>query len=156
MPALRIWRAFHESKWALAGAIIFDPEGRLLLIYNRVRREWEYPAGAINSSESPLEGARREVAEEVGLHPHDFRFLGVDFFLRPAAPNGAVFFTFAATVTGEESRHIKLQAMEASRYRWTTRAEALELIAPRLRERLVHLLAAADADRPVMLQDGRQ
>lgn len=151
----RIWRAFHESKWSLAGALIFDPEGRLLLIRSRQRGAWEYPAGAISGRESPLEGCRREVSEEVNLHPADFQFLGVDFFIRPGAPNGALFFTFGATVTAEQAAQVRLQALEATGFRWASRAEAHGLIEPRLAARLGHLLTAYDTGRPVLLQDGR-
>lgn len=154
IKALRTWRAFRESKWALAGAIIFNPEGQLLLMRSRQRGAWEYPAGAIDGAESPLEGCRREVAEEVNLHPTDFRFLGIDFFIRPGAPNGALFFTFGATVTAEEAAGVRLQAFEATDFRWVTRAEAHEMIEPRLATRLRHLLAAYDAAQPVLLRDG--
>lgn len=152
--ALRAWRAQRESKWTLAGALVFDPDGRLLLLQSRQRGEWEYPAGAVDGAESPLEGARREVAEEVGLRPAGFTFIGVDFFDRPNAPNGAVFFTFAAAATATEAAGVRLQALEATAYRWVTRAEALELIAPRLRDRLAALLDAHDAGRPVYLHTG--
>jgi 8-oxo-dGTP pyrophosphatase MutT (NUDIX family) len=45
------------------------------------RREWELPGGAIKRGEAPLEAARRETREELGLSISDWRALG-DFFAK--------------------------------------------------------------------------
>lgn len=49
--------------------VIHDPEGQLLLVRDRVSREWSLPAGAIELGESPEEAARRELFEETGIVP---------------------------------------------------------------------------------------
>jgi len=149
-----IWRLLYGSKWVAAGAIIFDEDGRLLLIKHRWRREWEYPVGASDGRESPLEAARREVGEEVGLQPDNYQLLGVDFFHR-RTPNGNLVFTFAATVDAHQSAGLRLDTFEATDYRWVTREEALALISPRLKHRFQELLKAYDHGTPVYLQTGR-
>jgi ADP-ribose diphosphatase len=45
--------------------------------YPWVRNSWEIPAGSCEPGETPLEGAQRELAEEVGLQAHDWQALGV-------------------------------------------------------------------------------
>jgi 8-oxo-dGTP diphosphatase len=53
--------------------MVFDPSGRVLLIRCAVMRAngefvfWLTPGGEIEAAESPLDAARRELAEELGL-----------------------------------------------------------------------------------------
>jgi 8-oxo-dGTP diphosphatase len=148
-----LWRLLYGSKWVAAGALLFDEQGRVLLMHHRWRRAWEYPMGMTDGLESPLETARREVGEEVGLHPDEYTLVGVDFFHR-RTPNGNLTFTFAATVTPEQATRLKLDPLEAMASRWVTREEALELIAPRLQRRLREMLRAYDEGAPVYLESG--
>jgi 8-oxo-dGTP pyrophosphatase MutT (NUDIX family) len=144
---------FRSSKFVGAGALIFDQEGRVLLIKNRWRNSWEYPAGGANGNESPYATCQREVGEEVGLHLDNYRLVGVDFW-RHLTPNGNILFTFAAEVTHEQAVRLKTQAFEVSAYRWVSRADAMGLIRPRLRNRLTQLFTAYDNARVVYLQSG--
>lgn len=146
-------RYFKGSKFVGAGALIFDPDGRVLLIKNRLRGHWEYPAGGAAGAESPLETCVREVAEEVGLTLTGYRLIGVDFW-RQLTPNGNLLFTFATEVNRLHAGSVKPQALEVTEWRWVTREEALILIAPRLRARLTELFGAYDADKPVYLHTG--
>jgi 8-oxo-dGTP diphosphatase len=148
-----IWRLIYGSKWVAAGALIFDEAGRLLLIRHRWRGGWEYPVGMSDGNESPLEAAKREVYEEVGLKPGNFTLIGVDFFQR-RTPNGNLVFTFATTVDAAEAARLKLDKFEATDHRWVTRAEADQLAAPWLRQRLRALFEAYDNHRPVYLETG--
>ncbi|MDI6100757.1 NUDIX domain-containing protein [Actinoplanes sp. NEAU-A12] len=64
--------------------ICFDADGRILLMHwqDPVTRErlWEPPGGGIDPGETPLQAARRELAEETGLDPAAIsdRFLDVE------------------------------------------------------------------------------
>lgn len=156
LEATRLARLLRASKWVAAGALIFDPDGRVLLVKDRFRNAWEYPAGSSIGDESPLDTCRREIAEEVGLKIKlaDYQLLGVDFFRRRTY-HGNLFFTFTAAVTADQAAKLKLQAIEIADARWATREEAIKLISPRLRGRFTELLAAHDAQRPVYLQAGK-
>jgi 8-oxo-dGTP diphosphatase len=146
-------RYLRGSKFVGAGAIIFDPEGKILLIHNRLRGHWEYPAGGASNAESPIETCAREVAEEVGLVLTGYRLIGVDFWRR-LTPNGNLLFTFAVQVIEDQDRLVKPDPLEVIAFRWVSRDEAMKLISPRLRARLAELLAAYDADKPVYLHTG--
>jgi 8-oxo-dGTP diphosphatase len=148
-----LWVLLHGSKWVAAGAIIFNEDGRILLIKHRWRGDWEYPVGTTDDAESPLEAAKREVAEEVGLAPTGFRLLGVDFFRR-RTPNGNLVFTFAAHVDRRQERELKLEEYEISDHRWATRQQAQELISDRLKDRFRQMLEAYDHDTTIYLQNG--
>jgi ADP-ribose pyrophosphatase len=67
----------------VAAVIAFDTDDRLTLVRQRRvavdARLLELPAGFIHDGESPLEAARRELAEETGLHGGDWEETA-DFF----------------------------------------------------------------------------
>ncbi|MGW5687924.1 NUDIX hydrolase [Nonomuraea sp. NPDC003754] len=77
-----------------ARVVCLDRDGRVLLMnwYDRVSGEaiWEPPGGGLDPGETPLEAARRELAEETGLPggavqdrwvavDRDFTWLGVRY-----------------------------------------------------------------------------
>lgn len=53
----------------LAGGIIKDNEGRVLLLHRNTikQRQWELPGGKIEENEKPSEAAIRELEEELGV-----------------------------------------------------------------------------------------
>ncbi|RJQ79447.1 NUDIX hydrolase [Pseudonocardiaceae bacterium YIM PH 21723] len=52
-----------------AGVLFFDAQDRVLLLRTSYKDNWEIPGGVIEGDrgETPLDAARREVAEELGL-----------------------------------------------------------------------------------------
>ncbi len=52
-----------------AGGVVFDPEGRVLLIRQR-SGGWVFPKGHLDGDEEHLATALREVEEEAGIHAH--------------------------------------------------------------------------------------
>ncbi len=56
--------------WAVAGGVVVDGEGRVLLVNNRRRNgstDWSPPGGVVDPGESPIVALGREVNEETGL-----------------------------------------------------------------------------------------
>lgn len=56
-------------KLRLAGCIIKNSEGKILLIHRNTskRNQWEIPGGKIDDGENPEQTAKREVLEELGI-----------------------------------------------------------------------------------------
>ncbi len=53
---------------ALAGCVVLDPGGRVLLLHRKGPREqWEMPGGKVDERESSEDAACRELHEELGL-----------------------------------------------------------------------------------------
>lgn len=54
--------------------VVVAHAGKVLMIFNRWRQEWELPGGMIEPQETPREAARRELREETGIDTADLRF----------------------------------------------------------------------------------
>ena len=54
-------------RYAAAGGVVVRPEGEVLLLERPSRGEVRLPKGHIDPGETPLETARREIAEEAGF-----------------------------------------------------------------------------------------
>jgi 8-oxo-dGTP diphosphatase len=89
--------------------ILVDREGRLLLQLREAKQGialpgvWSVPGGALETGESPVEGARRELQEETGQAVESLHFVGS---VRPARRTAYVFsggarFAEGAIVVGE-------------------------------------------------------
>lgn len=107
------------------GAIVHDPQGRLLVIrrgHPPGEGLWSLPGGRVEPGETDAEAVVREIAEETGLRVEPGRLIGsVD---RPA-PGGATYdiSDYAATVTGGALR----PGDDATEARWVTAEELRRL-----------------------------
>ncbi|GAA1760823.1 NUDIX hydrolase [Luedemannella helvata] len=62
-----------------ADVIFRDDEGRILLVNPRYKPDWDLPGGMAEANEPPIDAARREVLEELGLDWRGGRLLAVDW-----------------------------------------------------------------------------
>jgi len=99
-------RDFVDHTGAVA-IFALDDDDRVLLIkqYRHPvrRREWEPPAGLLDvAEESPLDAAKRELAEEVDLEADDWHVL-LDYVTTPGGNNEAIriFLARGVRATGE-------------------------------------------------------
>lgn len=61
----------------IAGAIIKDEEGRILLIHRNAKRvQWEIPGGKIEEGETEEQAVLREIEEELGVSSKIVRKIG--------------------------------------------------------------------------------
>jgi 8-oxo-dGTP diphosphatase len=140
---------------ASAGGLIFDGSGRLLIVNPTYKKHWTIPGGIMEANgETPWEGCRREVREEVGLDVTRGRLVAVDF-LRPRRTDaGGMRFLFDCGVLGdEELATITLQEEELSEYRLAEMADALEILSGPLRRRVGEALGVGPGET-VYLEDG--
>lgn len=136
-----------------AGAIVLDEAGGLLILRPTYKSGWTIPGGIVEEDgESPWDACRREVAEETGLTVATGRLVCVD--TRPGKkgrPLGLRFLFHCGVLPGEQTRHVRLQASEASEFAFLPPVQALTMLrAPVARRVRVGLEAAAC----VYLEDG--
>jgi 8-oxo-dGTP diphosphatase len=60
------WFASLPGVVVAAGALIADPQERVLLVKPNYRELWSIPGGICEFGEAPQLGCYREVAEEIG------------------------------------------------------------------------------------------
>ena len=137
-----------------AGALIFDRDGRLLILKPTYKPGWTIPGGVMEADgETPWQACRREVREECGLEVSRGRLACMDF--RPPGPRrpGGIRFLFDCGAIGHRRlAAIVLQPEEISSYRLAGLAEALALLRGPVRRRV---RAACAGSGLVYLEDGR-
>jgi 8-oxo-dGTP pyrophosphatase MutT (NUDIX family) len=73
---LRVWWFVRKPEQHGVKCVLTDSENVLLVRHTYGRREWDLPGGGVKRDERPLDAARREVEEELGVHLDDWRDLG--------------------------------------------------------------------------------
>src|SRR6266542_782590 len=85
--SLRRWtvRVSHPRFAVTAGAVITDPNGRVLLLKHRFRpgTGWGMPGGFIEAGEQPEEAVRRELREDGGLELENLKLFTTRTFQTP-------------------------------------------------------------------------
>ena len=109
-----------------AGAVIYRPKksGELeyLIVQSIVNKNWGFPKGHIEGSETPQVAAQREVLEEVGLKPEfDFKFVEqAEYQLTKNKAKEVTYFLAKYLPT----QKVKTQAEEIIAYKWINVQEA--------------------------------
>jgi len=123
-------RDFVDHPGAVA-IFALDDDDRVLLIkqYRHPvrRREWEPPAGLLDvDAESPLDAAKRELAEEVDLEASEWRVL-IDYVTTPGGNNEAIriFVARGLRETAAFAREGEEADMEK---RWVSLDDALDAV----------------------------
>nr|WP_179791258.1 NUDIX hydrolase [Actinopolymorpha rutila] len=138
-----------------AGALLFDPAGRVLLVQPTYKASWEIPGGIVEADESPHAAVCRELKEELGLHRDRLSLLTVDW-VPPyeGKPDGVMFVFDGGSVGPDEVSAITLPEDELRGWSFCTRAEAEGLLSARLARRVAASVEARSVGRPAYLEDG--
>ena len=121
-----IYGVVHFANRAI-GILTLDEEGRVLLVgqhrYPLDTYSWEIPEGGGGPDESPLEAARRELAEETGFRAGSWRELGRAALSNSVTDELAVFFIATELRSGAAAP----EGTEALQTRWVPFDEALAM-----------------------------
>lgn len=74
------------SSLKLAGCVIKDEQGKILLIHRNTsnRQQWEIPGGKVEEAEDSMHAAARELQEELGVEVKIDKLLGEKEFTEAA------------------------------------------------------------------------
>jgi 8-oxo-dGTP diphosphatase len=137
-----------------AGALIFDENGRFLLVNPTYKEPWEIPGGVVEVNESPAQACVREVREELGLNVALKRLLLVDYLSDSTDKVEALMFIFQGpTLTPAQIETIRLQADELREYRFCAIDEAVRLLNHRLGKRVQRSLETLAQKGSVYVED---
>ena len=140
-----------------ATVLVTDRRGRVLILKPSYKEHLELPGGMVLASESPADGAARELLEELGLRLPVGRVLAVDPSSAAAARHGRALtcFVYATPpLTDEQAAHLGFPDGEVLEAYWTDRAEVAALLPPRLAARVEAGLEALAAGTTIHLERG--
>lgn len=144
----------------IAGAalVLRDSSDRVLIVQPQYRHDtWEIPGGGLDPGEHPLQTAKREVTEELGIVMEPGRLLAVDWV--PPQPDGrpplANFVFDGGTITEAWAReHIRLDRGELEQWCLADAVQRQSLLLPLLARRLTACLDAVASGGTAYLYDG--
>ena len=140
-----------------AGCLLFDGEGRLLIVNPTYKDGWEIPGGVVEANESPLAGCAREVHEELGLDRRPVALLCVDFTPETSDRTESLNFIFyGGVLSPDEIAAIRLPEKELSEFCFLEPEEAMGLLKRRLRRRVTRSLGLIAAGRTIYLEEQEQ
>ena len=116
---LRVW--WFAARPTVRGVkCVLVRDGEVLLVRHTYgnRRRWELPGGGVKRRERPLDAARREIREELGIEVRDWTALG-DLFERIDGKRDRLW-CFSAEIAGRE---LELDRAELDDARWFPRDE---------------------------------
>ena len=110
------------------------PAGRRYLLL-RAWRYWDFPKGAVEPGETPLQAAMREVGEETGLN--DLEFFRGEIYRETAPYNRGKIARYYLALTGTEAVRLSANPVTGIRehmeYRWLSHPQATQLVTPRVK-----------------------
>jgi 8-oxo-dGTP pyrophosphatase MutT (NUDIX family) len=137
-----------------ADVLFRDEAGRILLVDPKYKPDWDLPGGMAEANEPPLDAARREVREELGIQYTGCRLLVVDW-VSPHGPwDDSLMFIFDGGVLSDEDQEwISLRDGELAGYRFVEPEEAATLLRPYVWKRVSAAMSVTPG-RSAYLHDG--
>ncbi|MCG8964412.1 NUDIX hydrolase [Streptomyces sp. CL12-4] len=150
----------HEAKMAhprmAAGALFFDDAGRVLMVEPTYKDYWDIPGGYVETGESPLHAAVREVREELGITPAIGRLLAVDWAPNEAEGDKVLYLFDGGRLSPNQLASIELQQDELKSFAFFTAEQLTERTIPRLARRIRAAVEARSGASPVYLEHGEE
>jgi ADP-ribose pyrophosphatase YjhB (NUDIX family) len=120
-----------------AGCLMFNEQGKILLVKPTYKPGWEIPGGVVEENESPRQCCQRELREELGLERKIGALLVVDYNHETDEQTESLMFIFDGGILyGMEITSIKLPKDELSEFAFFTRQSLPQEMEPALRKRI--------------------
>ncbi|GAB2875900.1 NUDIX domain-containing protein [Streptomyces mayteni] len=163
-PGTAEWDAYlaegnarQARKRVAADVILRDVTGRVLLVKPTYKEGWDLPGGMVEANESPLDGAMRELWEELGVRPHIRGVLTMDWDPAHGPWDDQLVLIFdGGELAPEVAATLAPHDEELSACVFFTQEDAIAALRPRIRRRLVQALEALKANEARYLESGHQ
>lgn len=127
------------------GALIRDPQGKILFVEPTYKPTLEIPGGIAEENESPWEACYREVREEVGLDLAPGCMLVADWIPAHGVWGDGVMFVFdGGVIDHEQIERLKVRDTELRALHFLTLDEASGRLRPSMARRLAAAYAALE------------
>ncbi|MGH3769669.1 MAG: NUDIX domain-containing protein [Pseudonocardiaceae bacterium] len=138
-----------------AGLLLFNVEGKVLLVEPTYKPHWELPGGIVEADESPRDAAQRETSEELGLDCAAGRLLVLDW-VSPTAdrPEGVVTVFDGKVLSDTEVARIVVPPEELHGFGFFDLAEIDSVLPPVLTRRMIAAVQAWRGNTTVYLENG--
>lgn len=140
-------KAYTESlpkKRMGAGCLLFNEQGKILLVKPTYKPGWEIPGGVVEENELPKQCCQRELREELGLERKVGALLIVDYNHETEEKTKSLMFIFDGGILyGQEIALIKLPQDELSEFGFFTRQHLPEEMTPSLQKRILAIFEQA-------------
>ncbi|MEV6071954.1 NUDIX hydrolase [Nocardia sp. NPDC052001] len=150
--------ASQPRKRVGADALVFDQDGRILLVDPNYKPDWDLPGGMVEANEPPPAAVARELVEELGLslRVDTLRVLCLDW-VSPHGPwDDSLMFVFdAGTLGPDQVAALRIGDHELSAFEFCSTGEAQSRLRPRMWLRVRAALDAREARQIAYLQDGQ-
>ncbi|MFR9675684.1 NUDIX domain-containing protein [Streptomyces sp. TR06-5] len=145
-----------SAETVAAGVLLFDADGRVLLVDPTYKAGWEFPGGVVERGEAPARAGMREVSEELGIGLASVpRLLVVDWEQPdPPAFGGLRMLFDGGLLPPDRAAALLLPADELRGWRFVTESEAAGLLPPVRQRRLRWALRARERGTVLNLEGG--
>ncbi|MFE4664592.1 NUDIX domain-containing protein [Streptomyces sp. NPDC056716] len=143
---------------ASAAALLFNPQGEVLIVNPTYKDYWNLPGGHIDieRGETPYDATVREVREELGIAPPIGKLLVHAWINNPGTGAQILYVFDGGTLGPDDLRAITLQKGELSDYRFHSPTEESEgLVPPYLMHTWEQALLAHRDNRIIYVSAGR-
>lgn len=138
-----------------ADVLFRDTAGRVLLVNPRYKPDWDLPGGMAEANEAPLDTARREVKEELGIEFQTGRLLVIDWVAPHGPWDDSLMFLFdGGVIADDQQADITLRDGELSQYRFCSTQEAGSLLRPYVWRRVANAIASLNTSEVRYLHNG--
>lgn len=123
----------NDPNWKVSVNALIETSDGMLLVKPSYKKGWDLPGGIVESDESPVEGLRREIVEELGISAEIGGLRCVDYIRSDWESRPVIMLIFSATININE---VCVDGQELIDWRIVSRDIALDTVSKNMKIRL--------------------
>jgi len=143
----------YDRKRTVASVLFLDGDGRVLIVKPTYQEGWTLPGGGVETGESPLEAARREVREELGLEMRFHSLIAVDYRRGGLVPEAVAVLFFGGRLAAS-GVVTTVAPDEIASVAWEPLEDAVRLLRTPIAKRVAAAYVALQEGGAIYLEDG--